>query len=493
MFHVTSFGIIRMEADTAKAADAVWLELHAEQISIAKRQRVGEVVRVSSQTRTREVLIDEPLAHEGVVVERIPVGRYVDAVPPIRQEGDITIVPIVEEEVVVTKRLVLREEVHLHRTRTITRHTETVSLREQFANVRRFPAEPGDASPGALVNAGVSRPEQIRRNVMDEETVVAVYDTPAAADAAVADLRTAKVPESAISRHSGPATGTGAGVTATTQPAQEKGFWSNLFGGESGHERDAAVYDRSMQSGSSVVVVKSTPEHDVEAVIAILERHSPIDIDERAAGYGLTTGETTAGATAMGATTMGATTMGTARPGMAATGMAAGDALGARTGNVPGAMRVDTVGTGGPATATRTDDGGMMQLSEEQLSVGKRLVNRGGTRIRRYVVETPVEENVSLHSERVTLDRHPVTDGRPVTDGSFSEKTIEMTETAEEAVVSKTARVVEEVGLRREASDRVETVRDNVRKEEVKIEQVPGATAPAGAERTATSPVRPKV
>ena len=248
-----------------------------------------------------------------------------------------------------------------------------------------------------------------------------------------------------------------------------------------------------MQSGSSVVVVKSTPEHDVEAVIAILERHSPIDIDERAAGYGLTTGETTAGATAMGATTMGATTMGTARPGMAATGMAAGDALVARTGNVPGAMRADTVGTGGPATATRTDDGGMMQLSEEQLSVGKRLVNRGGTRIRRYVVETPVEENVSLHSERVTLDRHPVTDGRPVTDGSFSEKAIEMTETAEEAVVSKTARVVEEVGLRREASDRVETVRDNVRKEEVKIEQVPGATAPAGAERTAMSPVRPKV
>ena len=90
-------------------------------------------------------------------------------------------------------------------------------------------------------------------------------------------------------------------------------------------------------------------------------------------------------------------------------------------------------------------------------------MNRGGTRIRRFVVETPVEESVSLHSEKVTLERRPVTDGRPGTD-SFSDKTMEMTESAEEAVVSKTARVYEEVGLRKEATDRVETVRDTVRK-----------------------------
>ena len=73
--------------------------------------------------------------------------------------------------------------------------------------------------------------------------------------------------------------------------------------------------------------------------------------------------------------------------------------------------------------------------------------------------------------------------GRPVTD-SFSDKTIEMTETAEEAVVSKNTRVVEEVGLRKEVSDRVETVRDTVRKEEVEIDQVPGTT-------TTTSTVKP--
>ena len=112
------------------------------------------------------------------------------------------------------------------------------------------------------------------------------------------------------------------------------------------------------------------------------------------------------------------------------------------------------------------------------------MVNRGGTRIRRFVVETPVEEQVTLHDETVVLDRRPVTDGRLAAD-SFSEKTIEMTATAEEPVVGKTARVVEEVGLHKEAADRVETIRDTVRKEQVEVETVPGgATTDTSALRT---------
>ena len=107
--------------------------------------------------------------------------------------------------------------------------------------------------------------------------------------------------------------------------------------------------------------------------------------------------------------------------------------------------------------------------------VGKRVVNHGGTRIRRFVVETPIEENVTLHDEKVTLERRPVTDGRPMASDGFGEKTIEMTASSEEAVVSKTARVVEEVGLRKEATDRVETIRDTLRKEEVEVEQIPGS------------------
>ena len=126
------------------------------------------------------------------------------------------------------------------------------------------------------------------------------------------------------------------------------------------------------------------------------------------------------------------------------------------------------------------------------VAVGKRVVNRGGTRIRRYVVETPVEESVNLHSEKVVLERRPVTDGRPV--GDFSDKTIEMTEMAEEAVVSKTARVYEEVGLRKEATDRTETVHDTVRKEEVEIEQIPGtATTTTTTTSDTLDPRLPKI
>ena len=133
-----------------------------------------------------------------------------------------------------------------------------------------------------------------------------------------------------------------------------------------------------------------------------------------------------------------------------------------------------------------------MQLSEEQLVVGKRAVNRGSTRVRRFVVETPVEQQVSLHDEIIKVERHPVTDGRAVTDADFSDKTIEMTETAEEAVVGKTAHVYEEVNLRKEAVDHVETVKDTVRREEVEVETVPGTNSVTTG-TTPSTPVNSKI
>ena len=131
-----------------------------------------------------------------------------------------------------------------------------------------------------------------------------------------------------------------------------------------------------------------------------------------------------------------------------------------------------------------------LQLSEEQIQVGKRLVNRGTTCIRRFVVETPVEENVTLHSERVSVERRPVTGDARVTDADFTDKTIEVTERDEEAVVGKTARVKEEVVVRKDAADRVETVHDTVRREDVEI--VKDGIVETGTWAAATAPpVRP--
>jgi uncharacterized protein (TIGR02271 family) len=279
---------------------------------------------------------------------------------------------------------------------------------------------------------------------MTDETIVAIYDTAAHAELAAGDLKIVGVPVGAISVHAN--TSMSGTAAATTAPVREEGFWSSLFGGEPDH--NTAVYDRSLESGSTVVTVK-TPETHITKVMEILESHKPIDIDERATGYGLTQTTTTT--------------------------------------RQPLATPTPMVGT---SANLATGNGETVQLSEESLAVGKRVVNRGGTRIRRFVVETPIEENVTLHDEKVTLERRPVTDGSPVTD-SFSDRTIEMTESAEEAVVSKTARVYEEVGLKKTATDRVETVRDTVRKEEVEVEQIPGTTTTTTG--TTLDPRTPKI
>lgn len=280
---------------------------------------------------------------------------------------------------------------------------------------------------------------------MTDETIVAVFDTATHAEAAIAGLKDAGVPESAISMHANSGGVTGSDTATAATPAREPGFWSGLFGGEPDH--DTAVYDRSMAAGSVVLSVKA-PETHLAKVMEILESHHPIDIDERATGYGLTQTTTTRQPLASPAPV-----------------------------------------TGGTALAA---NGGALQLSEESLAVGKRVVDRGGTRIRRFVVETPVEQNVTLRDEKVMLERHPVTDGRPATD-SFADKTIEMTASGEEAVVAKTAHVYEEVGLSRQVADRVETIHDTVRKEEVEVEQIPGRTATTTTTGTTPNPRAPKI
>ena len=284
---------------------------------------------------------------------------------------------------------------------------------------------------------------------MQDETIVAVYDTAAHADAAVKDLISAGISESSISRSgSQDVMAAPTAMDAQASPRREEGFWSRLFGGEPDH--DTALYDRSVQSGSTVVTVRVTGGN-AERVMDILDNHSPVDLEERASGYGMTQTQTTGVAAAAYAPTV---PMGTAKVGTVATG--------------------DTI-----------------QLAEERLAVGKRLVNLGGTRIRRFVVETPVEEQVSLHSEKVTIDRRPVTDGRPVSDAAFTEKTIQMTEMAEEAVVAKTAVVTEEISLNKQATDRVETVRDTVRKEEVEIENLPADSTTTTTTTTSGTTTRP--
>ena len=132
-----------------------------------------------------------------------------------------------------------------------------------------------------------------------------------------------------------------------------------------------------------------------------------------------------------------------------------------------------------PAAGARARTGGgeeRIPVVEERLSVGKRQTEHGRVRVRSYVVETPVQEQVALREEHVQVERRPV--DRPVAagDDAFRERTIEATESGEEAVVSKEARVTGEVVVRKQAEERTETVSDTVRRTEVEVEDERGRT-----------------
>jgi uncharacterized protein (TIGR02271 family) len=109
--------------------------LHVEEISVSRREIKKANVQVALVTETREQLINEELTHVRVEIERVPIDRAVEVAPPTRQEGDITIIPVVEEIVVVERRLVLKEEVRVRRVSTKEQHQETVVLRQQEAVV----------------------------------------------------------------------------------------------------------------------------------------------------------------------------------------------------------------------------------------------------------------------------------------------------------------------------------------------------------------------
>jgi uncharacterized protein (TIGR02271 family) len=110
-------------------------------------------------------------------------------------------------------------------------------------------------------------------------------------------------------------------------------------------------------------------------------------------------------------------------------------------------------------------------IAQERINVGKREVDRGSVRVRSYVVEEPVHEQVNLREEHIDIERRPVDEPvRGDADHLFEERTFAATERGEEAVVSKETEVTEEVRLRKDVDERVEDIEDTVRRTEVDID-----------------------
>jgi uncharacterized protein (TIGR02271 family) len=306
------------------------------------------------------------------------------------------------------------------------------------------------------------------------EHIVALFKTEATAAAAERDLEAAGIPTSVIRRYAPTQTetfepgSTVAGATETTH-STGGGFWAWLWGEDSNttstrsaYPTDGDIYDRQTRAGNTVLSVMLHDDSLIHQTVTILDAHHPIEIDEHTqetepASFGKTSAPPSGLDYSTSAVATPATGM--AAPSSAALVTQESDTLPA---GLPSAGRVAPVDT----SATGDE---VIPLAEELLEIGKRTVDRGTTRVRRYVVEKPVEQDVTLHGERVTIERRRPIDAAAASVGAFEERTVEVRETEEVPVVGKTARVVEEVAIRKEATARTETVRDTVRREEVEV------------------------
>jgi len=245
--------------------------------------------------------------------------------------------------------------------------------------------------------------------------------------------------------------------TTGTRPA-EGGFMNSLRNFFM-PEEDRYGYAEGMRRGSYMVAVDTDDAH-ADQVMNVLEESGAIDMDSeenRWRSEGWRGYETSTAATAGSYATTGRT-----------------EVPPSTTSEFTGTGTTAHAGTGATASSVGTQATGTTEtipVAEETLRVGKRQVNTGRVRVRSYVVETPVNETVHLREEHVEVERRTV--DRPVTAGEdpFREREIEATTSREEAVVSKEARIKEEVVLHKSTEDHEETVQDTVRRTEVREDQ----------------------
>ena len=274
-----------------------------------------------------------------------------------------------------------------------------------------------------------------------------------------------------------------AGQSSFDYERSNEGFWGAVkrFFVPDEH---ATGYTEGLRRGHAMLVVRP-PFEQHDRIVQILEGYDPIDFDAQEEEWRKGGWTGTAPAARATETTTG---LGTA----ATLGTPATEELVAR----PVTAETMTERTTATRPGTETE---AIPIVEEDIRIGKRQVQRGGVRVRSYMLERPVEQDVTLREERVEVERRPV--DRPVGTvpaDAFHERSIEVTATGEEAVVQKDARVVEEVVVRKEAGERTETVRDTVRKTEVEVENttgteraVPRTETTTETTRTTTDPDRP--
>jgi uncharacterized protein (TIGR02271 family) len=136
------------KASKDRDGDVLVVPLQEEEATVTRREVEGDRVRVEKLVRERKAHVDEMLMREDVEVERVAVDMIVAEPPPAREENGVLVIPLVEEAVVVERRLILREEVRVRHVRSSVRHREEVPLRSEEARITRIPADRKDAESG---------------------------------------------------------------------------------------------------------------------------------------------------------------------------------------------------------------------------------------------------------------------------------------------------------------------------------------------------------
>ncbi len=221
-------------------------------------------------------------------------------------------------------------------------------------------------------------------------------------------------------------------------------FFKSLTGGD---EDSHKHYASGLNSGGALLTVKAE-DNEAQGVVVLLRENGAREIENGSVETDSNYTDISAGLPGTTSTLAGDTT---------ASGYATGtDYTAGRTADV-------TAGTAIP-------------IVEENLVVGKREVDRGGVRVYSHLVEEPVSADVSLRDEVIRVERRAVDRPASFEDFNPGDRAIEVRASGEEAVVGKTARVVEEVVVGKSSAEHTEAVRDTVRRTEVDVEEIPGET-----------------
>lgn len=308
------------------------------------------------------------------------------------------------------------------------------------------------------------------------QTVIGVFDSVDEAQSARESLLSAgfqaselRVQSSAELDRGGQAGGTSPSLTDTTRrDSDNEGFMAGVgrFFGElfgSDDTTQAGHYSEAVRRGSSVLTVTLADDNRVEQARSALAAAGAVDIDKRTESWRQDGYEGFDPASAP---------------------YKSEQILAERSRN-QGQMDLlrqpDSASSANTARASQVADGTVIPVVREELEVGKRAVDLGTVRVVSRTETRPVQEQVQLREERADIERRPM--DRPATDAdlkAFEGGAIEIHETAERAVVSKTARVVEEVVVSTDASLRTETVSDQVRSTVVEVDKAPASPAMTG-------------